>query len=217
MSTALTTSLPVDVTGLTAAQRETLATILNDVKASIDKLARAARLWVELPEGARKKIIEQTNPSLRDFWGRLTSVGNGQLHPQLAAVGGRAAALLGKLPIEEQERYVVELIPVVAVKGRGYDQRLVDVAEMTEVQRKQVFKVSNDGTVAVRDIEAQKAWLSEKAARQLLIDAALAEKTKVERTGWTAEKGKIWVKPPKVEAGLSAKDLRQMLKDLQEE
>lgn len=172
MSSTLTTALPVDVTGLTPTQRETLANILSDVKSSIDKLAKAARAWVELPEGARRKIIDQTNPSLRDFWAKLSAVGNGALHPQLAAVGGRAAALLGKLPIEEQEKYVTELIPVAVVKGRGYDQRLVDVAEMSEDQRRQVFRVA-EGVVAVRDFEQQKHYLAEKVARQMVIDAAL--------------------------------------------
>ena len=123
---------------------------------------------------------------------------------------------MGKLSLPEQERYLRELVPVVVVKGRGWDVRQVDVAEMSEEQRKQVFKMSSDGVVTVREVEAQKVWLADKAAREIMISEAAESLRKVERQGWRVEKGRVWVKPAAVEAGLTKKQVQQMLKDLGE-
>jgi hypothetical protein len=207
--------MPVfEVTGLTAEQRTALDEILRDVQTSVDRLARAAKRWVELPPRAREKIIEQTNPSFCEFWKRLESVGSGVLHPQLATVGGTAARLLGRLPLEEQDRYLRELLPVVVTKGRGWDVRLVDVAELTEDQRKQVFKLASDGGVTVREVEAQKVWVADRIAKRLVEASGGEELTRVERSGWRVERGRVWVKPSLVEGGITRKQLERMLADL---
>ncbi len=213
MSTSLAATN--DVTGLSAEHRAALDEIMRDVQSSVERLARAARRWVELPEKVRARIVEQTNPSFREFWRRLEAVGLGTLHPQLATVGGSAARLLGKLPLEEQGRYLVERLPVVVPRGRGWDVRLVDVAELTEDQRKQVFKLTPSGVVTVRSEEAQKQWLADRAARRL-VEAAAAESLKsVERAGWRVERGRIWVKEALVEGGITRKQLERMLADLE--
>lgn len=216
MSTQLTTMEMPEITGLTVEQRDILAEILRDMQASVDRLAKAARKWVELPEKARARIVEQTNPSFREFWTRLEKVGNGVLHPQLATVGGTAARLLGKLPLDDQDRYLREMLPVVIHKGRGWDVRLVDVGALSEDQRKQVFKLSSDGAVTVREVEAQKVWLADRAAKRVLENAAGAALTRVDRAGWMVEKGRLWVKPSLVENGITRKQLEKMLADLEE-
>jgi hypothetical protein len=213
---SLITTMPAfEVTGLTAEQRTALDEILRDVQTSVDRLARAAKRWVELPPRAREKIIEQTNPSFREFWKRLESVGSGALHPQLATVGGTAARLLGRLPLEEQDRYLRELLPVVVTKGRGWDVRLVDVAELTEDQRKQVFKLASDGGVTVREVEAQKVWVADRIAKRLVEASGGEALTRVERAGWRVERGRVWVKPGLVEGGITRKQLERMLADLE--
>ena len=217
MSTNLSTTIPTTVTGITREQQDILAEILSDVKQSIDRLARAARRWVELPPKAREKIVEQSPPSFREFWSRLQKVGEGELHPALATIGGTAARLLGKLPLPEQDRYLRELIPVVVHRGRGWDVRLIDVAEMSDEQRRQVFKVAPDGTVTIRDEEQQKAWLAERAAREMLASQAAERRTKIERNGWKVERGRVWIKPAALEAGLTKKQLLQILRDLGED
>lgn len=215
MTTSITT-LEVEIEGITRAEREVLADILNDARLSAERLAKAAGKWVGLAAETREKIVAQSNPSLRDFWARLTRVGEGLLHPQLVMVGGKAAACLGKLPLEDQERYLRERVPVVIRRGRGFDVRLVDVAEMSDEQRRQVFKVSDSGAVAVRDEEAQKAYFANRAA-QLLVEREKADAMKkVERVGWRVEGGKVWVKPDKVESGLTRRDVVTMLRDLGE-
>lgn len=215
MTTSITT-LEVEIEGITRAEREVLADILNDARLSAERLAKAAGKWVGLAEETREKIVAQSNPSLRDFWARLTRVGVGLLHPQLVMIGGKAAACLGKLPLDDQERYLRERVPVVIRRGRGFDVRLVDVAEMTDEQRRQVFKVSDSGAVAVRDEEAQKAYFANRAA-QLLVEREKADAMKkVERVGWRVEGGKVWVKPDKVESGLTRRDVVTMLRDLGE-
>jgi len=143
-------------------------------------------------------------------------VGEGLLHPQLVMIGGKAAACLGKLPLDDQERYLRERLPVVVRRGRGFDVRLVDVAEMTEDQRRQVFKVADSGAVTVRDEEAQKSYFANRAA-QLLVEQERQDGMKrVERVGWSVEGGKVWVKPDKVESGITRRDLLTMLRDLGE-
>jgi hypothetical protein len=211
----MSTALSIEVSGINADQQQVLAEILADVKASVDRLARAARRWVELPERAREKIIEQSPASLREFWGRLERVGLGSLHPQLATVGGTAARLLGRLPLIEQERYLRELVPVVVSRGRGWDIRLIDVAELSDDQRKQVFKIAPAGAVEVRDAEMQKAWLADKAARRVLAEQTGATLKRVERAGWRVERGRVFVKEGLIVAGITRAQLERMIADLE--
>lgn len=213
--TPINTEITVEVSGISADQREQLAAILKDVRTSVDRLARAAKRWMDLPEKARTKIVEQTNPSFREFWRKLELVGEGTLHPQLATVGGSAARLLGKLPLEQQDHYLRNLVPVVVPAGKRWDVRLIDVAIMSEDQRKQVFKVTNAG-VEVRDEAQQKVWLSDRAARALIQEHALEAVKKVDRTGWKVERGRVWVKPQATENGLTKKQVLQILKDLED-
>jgi hypothetical protein len=216
MSTTQITTLEVEIEGISKAERDILCDILNDARLSAERLAKAAAKWVSLSEESREKIAAQSNPSLRDFWARLTKVGEGLLHPQLVMIGGRAATCLGKLPLEDQERYLRERLPVVVRRGRGFDVRLVDVAEMTEDQRRQVFKVAASGAVTVRDEEAQKSYFANRAAQLLVEQERQDGMKKVERVGWRVEGGKVWVKEDKVESGITRRDLLTMLRDLGE-
>ncbi len=218
MSTQLSKIEVPEVSGLTADQRGLLSEIMRDVQASVNRLEAAARKWMELPPGARKKIVEQTNASYRDFWSRLEKVGAGVLHPQLATVGGRAAQLLGKLPMEEQDRYLRDLIPVV-VKGKGpragWDVRNIDVADLSEEQRKQVFRVKNDGQVIVRDREMQEAYLADKMAREIVERTTVEHVNVVDRAGWVARDGRVFPKPDLVKGGITKKQLQKMIADLE--
>lgn len=215
MTTTITT-LEMEIEGITKAERDLLADILNDARLSAERLAKAAAKWISLEEGTRAKVVSQCNPSLRDFWARLTRVGEGLLHPQLVLIGGKAASCLGKLPLDDQERYLRERVPVVVRRGRGFDTKLVDVAEMTEDQRRQVFKVADSGAVAVRDEDAQRSYFANRAA-QLLVERERSDAMKkVERVGWSVEGGKVWVKPDKVESGITRRDILVMLRDLGE-
>ncbi|MBN8422737.1 MAG: hypothetical protein J0L73_27755 [Verrucomicrobia bacterium] len=212
MSSLITTTIPADVTGLSRTEQELLASIMQDVKRGLDAIMRAARTWMELSEKARGRIVEQTRPSLRDFWTKLERVGAGELHPQLATVSGLAARYLGKLPIEEQERYLRDGIPVASLRNK--DHRLVDVVLMTEEQRKQVF-TGNGSTTRVRSVEEQRVWLSDQAARRVLQKEKLAGLKTVDRVGWSVRSGKVFVKPARVETGLTRRDLETMLRDLE--
>lgn len=216
MSKALTTSVPVEVTGITPAEQAILTEILKDIQVSVDRMAKAAAKWVGLSEKTRRRIVEQTNPSFRNFWQKLDRVGRGELHPLLVTVAGTAAAMLGKMPLEDQDKYLHELIPVVFRSRRGWDSRLVDVADMTEDQRKQVFKMAKDGTVSVRDEEAQRAWIADRDAKNEIAAQAAESLRKVERNGWKVERGRVFVKQSALETGLTRKQVEQMLRDLEE-
>lgn len=214
MSTTMTTTIPVEVTGLSKAEHEVLESIMGHVKASLDGIRRAARLWMDLVPKARARIVEQTRPNLRDFWTKLEAVGTGSLHPQLATVSGAAARYLGRLPIDEQERYLRDGLEVVEVRGKKHDVRLVDVVDMDEEQRRQVFRQAGEG-VAVRSVEEQKVWLADQAAKKLLREESRSALKRVERVGWKVEGGRVWVKPNRVELGLTRRDLETMLRDLE--
>lgn len=209
--------MTVDVDGLSTADRATLGEILNDARLSAQALARAAGKWVGMSEGARRKIVEGSSRSLRDFWGRLERVGAGRLHPQLVMIGGNAAVWLGKLPIEDQDRYLRDRIPVVVKKGRTWDTRLIDVAELNEEQRRQVFKENEETkAVVVRDEEMQKSYLAARAAALLVLEETRQGLKRVERVGWKVERGRVFVADVKVEEGLTRANLLQMLRDLTE-
>lgn len=208
--------MTVEVDGLSKNEQQVLLDILNDARLSAERLRLAAVKWMELPEGSRAKIVTGSPVSLRAFWARLTRVGMGSLHPQLSLVGGKAATLLGKLPLVEQERYLRDRMPLVVRKGRGFDVRLMDVAELSEEQRKQVFRVADDGSVVVRDEEEQKVYFSRKAAALLVQAAQLDGLKTVVRAGWKVERGRVWVREEKAAAGLTEKDLLMMMRDLRE-
>lgn len=70
--------------------------------------------------------------------------------------------------------------------------------------------------MTVRDEEAQKSYFANRAA-QLLVEQERQDGMKrVERVGWSVEGGKVWVKPDKVESGITRRDLLTMLRDLGE-
>lgn len=91
--------ITVEVDGLSKTEQQVLLDILNDARLSAERLRMAAVKWMDLPEESRSKIVKGSPASLREFWGKLTRVGMGALHPQLSLVGGKAATLLGKLPL----------------------------------------------------------------------------------------------------------------------
>ncbi len=213
-SVTITTHIPVEVSGLSAPEQQLLSDIMSDVKRGVDAIRRAAGRWMELSEKARGRIVEQTRPSLRDFWGRLEAVGTGALHPQLATVSSLAGRYLGKLGLEEQELYLREGIEVVTVAGRRHDVRRVDVVLMSEEQRKLVFRTAGNGTVSVRTVEEQKALLADQAAKRVLAAEAAAGLKSVDRVGWAVTGGRVFVKPERVKLGLTKKDLQTMLGDL---
>lgn len=209
----ITTSIPVEVTGLSKAEQEVLAAIMADIKRGLDATLRAARAWVEMSEKARGRIVAQTQPSLREFWTKLEGVGMGKLHPQLATMSGLAARHLGKLELAEQERFLREGIPVAALRGKDF--RLVDVVSMSEEQRKQVF-TAGGLTSRVRSVDEQRNWLADQAARRVLKREAAAGLKSVDRVGWSVQGGRVFVKAARVESGLTKRDLAVMLKDLEQ-
>ena len=208
--------LTLDVDGLSPAEREALVDIMNDVKLSAEKLQSAARRWVELSLETRAKVRKHSNPSLREFWVRLERVGEGALHPQVVMIGGKAGSILGKLPIEDQARYLSEGVDVVVRKGRGWDVRKLHVGELNESQRRQVFKEDDQGGVVVRDREMQEIYMARRAAAELVSRERADALKKVDRKGWRVEGGRVYVKPDAAKNGLRMTDLLLMVRDLKE-
>lgn len=216
---ALSLAVPVDASEFSPADLASLDGILRDLKGAQDKIAAAARKWVALDAGLRRRVIEATPPSVRDIWDRLDRVGSGSLHPLLATAQGLAARYLGRLPLQEQEHYLRERIPVAIVANGALDVLAVDVQAMSSAQRMQVFAAAG-GSLKVRDVAEQRAWLAakerdaaEKAARDLAREVGSAV---IERKGrWTVRGGRAYVDAAKVEHGLTQRDAVELLRDLQ--
>ena len=62
--------------------------------------------------------------------------------------------------------------------------------------------------------EEQKVWLADQAAKRLLRQEAADRLKKVDRVGWSVAGGRVFVKPARVESGLTLRDLETMLRDL---
>lgn len=194
-------------------ERKAVEVILTDLNRAHNAIAKAARKWLTLSEDTRDQVIEATPQGMRDIWLKLDRVGSGTLHPRLVTSSGLASRYLSKLPIEEQERYLSELIEVAIRRGGRADILRVDVENMSSLQRQQVFAVTGN-TVKVRSIAEQKAWLADREQKEREKDAH-AETTRIDRPGrWTVEKGRVFISPEKIEVGLTKRDVAAILRDL---
>lgn len=217
MSTALATkpTLNLDaVKGITPADRAAIQAVFADLAGAADSILRAARRWVALAEDVRERVTKELPAYMVPFMNRLARVGSGTLHPQLYAVGGRAAITLGRLPIEQQDLYLTERIPVAIVKADGRpDVRRMDVADMGHAEYMQVFERHPDRSVTVRTVAQQRAWLADRAAKESA--ARVAGRTvKINRAGkWKVMGTRVYVDDVKVRTGLTRQDLLLMLKD----
>lgn len=216
-STALTKPAPftVSLTGVSAEDKAAVTSIFEDLQAAGERIKRAGTRWCRLDESVRQRVLESVPGHWHEFLSRLQRVGEGTLHPQLYAVGGRAAATLGRLPIEAQEVYLRDRIPVAILKDGKPDQIRMDVMQMSDAIRRQVFQATPTG-YTVRTIAQQRAWIRQQteavAARKAKNAASMARITRVGR--WVAERGMIFVTPEKAKSGLTRQDVDQIVKDL---
>lgn len=215
MSTKLIVPELDDLRGLKPAERELVAQIINDLTGAARAIQRAGERWASLSPETRKRVFEELPPTWKTWFNRLTLVGEHKLHPQLYNHGGRAGRLLGRLPYEDQERFLSSRIPVLIVKNRRQDVKHLDVEELTEEQSKLVFKREGD-TVIVRTVEMQKAYLEDQERRQRLAEERSAGNlTKISRPGrWKVLGDKLYPDEARVEGGYSVKDIKLMLRDL---
>jgi hypothetical protein len=213
--TALTNTIEVDTfRGISLDDKKTLSEILTDLSGAADRIRRAGTKWVGLSEKTRDKVLENIPATWKGFFYRLQLVGEGRLHPHLYSATGAPARYLGRLPIDDQDKYIRELIPVAVLRGRTPDILRIDVEEMSKNQQQQVFKVSGE-VVQIRSIPEQRAWMAEqerKAAKQEDSELGL---TDINRAGrWRVSKGRVYIDPDKVASGLTRKDVALILRDL---
>lgn len=209
---------PSEIEGLSRTERDTFKEILEDLKGAATAIARAGEKWVSLPKPTRTRILKDVPATWRVFLHRLGRVGEGQLHPQLYSASGLAARYLGRLPLPEQDRFLRELIPTVIVRdNKRRDVRNLDVEDMTDEQRRQVFSIIDDA-VKIRTVDEQNAYLEQQERRRTrLEEQELGNVDVITRPGrWTVEQGKVYVTKEKAAGGLTKRDLTQMLKDIGE-
>ena len=222
MSAALVTTtkpelgpITLDLRGVSQEDLATVSEILREIKGATERVVKAARRWVEMPEEVRERVVRGSPATLRDVWHRLERIGMGQMHPLLWGSYGHNANLLARLPLQDQERYLAEKIPVAVVSSNGRpDIQRIALEDLGATLRLQVFK-SAGRTVQVRTVAEQRAWLAEQQRRRELEEERDTGITRIDRPGrWKVEKNRVWVDPAKLETGLTLKDLAQMMRDL---
>jgi hypothetical protein len=206
--------LSLDLRGLSNEDKATVTSIFDDLQSAGDKIKRAGQRWSRLDDAVRAQVIEGVPMHYREFLHRLQRIGEGSLHPQLYAAPGRAAATLGRLPMEAQERFLSERIPVAVVKGGSADVLKMDVLAMDDRTRRQVFKRTGD-MLEIRSVTEQRAWIAAenaKATAKRLTDTRL----RITRAGrWFVEKGRAYIDKDKAKTGLTRADCIQLMKDLE--
>ena len=204
----------LDLRGVSQEHRDLLNGVFDDLSRSMSGVMSAARKWVRLPEDVREKVREGAPEMWKRFLTKLQRVGEGTLHPQLYALSGTAASTLGKLPVNEQEKWLTERIPVALADG---DTRRVDVSEMTAEQRRQVFGRDENGEFFVRNLAQQRGWQADEAkaknAKQAAAKMAGAVITRAGR--WRVEAGRLWLDAALFKEGMTRAHLVAMLKDLE--
>lgn len=188
--------------------------LIREMSGIANKVAKMGRLICSMSDKGQEEFIGAFPASDQALWRRVQKVGRGEMAPALATKQGVAARFLAKLPVEEQARYIRELIPVAITDGRGrQDTILMDVDDMSTAIRRQVFRAH--GTAAeVRDIPAQRAYLAEQDRKSRVAEEKVERAHRIERSEWTVEDGKIFPNPILIEKGITRLKLAKMLADL---
>jgi|DEB0MinimDraft_6_1074348.scaffolds.fasta_scaffold06586_4 hypothetical protein len=194
-------------------ERETVKSVLVNLQRLFDSALKAANQWMTLSPESRLKI-RQMSPQLEDTWDRLDAVGRGDLHPRLVAAPGKTAALMRKMPIDMQTHYLVNKFEVAL---EGGDSMMVDLKNMTLDYKRQVLDFDrNAGTVRVRSLAEQRAWLAQQERDRKAKEARQNQMKKEERPGlYRIEKKRGFIDPEKAADGLTfaeAKDFYEAFK-----
>lgn len=166
----------------------------RDVKEAFELIDRCRKTWLEAgkiiakrmdeDKGFADRFSEQTGIAIDIVIG-FQRVGQGKVLPQLLLMNKGGTNCLRRMPIEVQEKYLNEPLPVVIKKGDSYDVLPVAVTDLTRDQVEQVF--NGEG---VRSEGAQRAWLADWERKELIkVKAVKAQMP------WYIQKG-ICVFPP---------------------
>jgi hypothetical protein len=176
------------------------------------KAARLGALLVSMSDEDRALFIAGFPAHYRRIWQSLLLVGKGEMHPRLVTATGRAAQVLKRLPYQEQEQYIVELIPVVVGDGPRAI-RHYDIENLPPDLMPQVF-AQGGGATRVRSVQEQRDWRAQTAKRREA-EAAKKETTEINRPNrWAIRKGRAYLAPAKVNAGLTLEDVERLRADL---
>ena len=187
-----------------------IKSILVDVSGAYERIQRAGKKWANLDDSTKARVIEATPPALQSVWHNLERVGTGELHPQLVTARGVAARYLSKMDLEDQTKHLTERFELLLDDG---DKVMVDIDSMTSDQRKQIF-AKNGSKVKVRSLPEQKAFRIDQTEKEKRRQERERYST-ISRPGrWDIEKGRVTIDPALNAAGLTLRDVKQLLKDL---
>ena len=152
-------------------QSQLIDQLIHHLRKGSEQFIAAGRILVRMVEANPRVYDEITaqHPSLSPrLLQRLENIGRGTLHPELLIVAVPGLDRLGKLPLDMQERYLHETVPLVVETEGGTDILQVKLGEVTRAQTAQLF----DGN-RLRTVSEQKIWL---------VDQRAATARKVNRT-----------------------------------
>lgn len=175
-----------------------------------DLIAQGVVAWYEAGKIAAEEIkrdptwidavCERIPGITPQFIRQMEWIGLRKIHPMLLISGKPGPEKLKRLPYELQERYLSE--PVTLVIRKSADETTiiqVDINNLTADQAQQVF-----GPNGVRSEAEQRAWLEDRALRQLAPEPKVGSPYRIER-------GKLLVLEP---CSFTVRDLTKLLAQL---
>ena len=176
-------------------------------------IAEAGNLFAGIEEETWLALIEEAPSPMRRTLSYVRAVGEGKMIPQLATASGEAAQRLRALPVVDQLKLWTEPVEMHAPGRTGRHAKYMRfVTEMDSEEVKRAFARDGKGW-KLRTYDEQRAFENELANRK---DPVVLHG--VDRPGrWAVRNGRVYLAPSKANAGLSRRDVEQILKDLEEE
>lgn len=176
-------------------------------------VAEAGRLFAGIAADEWDLFVAEAPGPMRRTLGYVRAVGEGRMIPELATAAGESAQRLRALPLADQSRLWVEPVEMHAPGRIGRHAKYMRyVTEMDSAEVRRAFGRDGRGW-RLRSYDEQRAWEAEQAAKK-----ADPAPHGVDRPGrWAVRNGRVFIAAAKASAGLSKKDVAQILRDMEEE
>ena len=159
---------------------EEFGALIRQIGAGLEAAGKMLVEMLALDPQAKKKIRDRFPEISNSMLNQLEAVGRGQMHPRLALTANPGFQRLRGLPYSDQERLLSEPVELLVEHEGEIDVLLVQVADLTPDQARQVFAQD-----CVRSQGAQRAWLEDQREKALVSKRAvtISEPYQIHRNG----------------------------------
>jgi hypothetical protein len=130
--------------------------------ANLQEAGEIAAQAIDQDQDWPDKVVDKCPDMTIAFIRKIEAVGRKKLHPRLVVNESPGVRRLARLPYSLQEKYSVNPVPLLINKNGNWETLQVDVRNLLPDQARQVF--SDDG---LRDSSGQRAWIEDKATKQV--------------------------------------------------